>query len=140
MNTTEKYNALREFLLKENYEFPFNNYLASVKRKTGHLPHTYIFFWERFYDEPVDHNGQKINYQQFARIVKNSPHFNPNDEYFWYDGEQLYSSNDIYPTIANVDDVVKFIMENNDYLWMPEIEEIMTVIEYKDPYNNPNSF
>lgn len=110
-------NKIRKYLLGEgNYDFPFNKYLESVREKTGKEPHPWVIFKEYFFDEPTDAFGKKLTYEQFALLVKNSPNYNPEDPFFWYEDGKLHSAKNIYPDIYNVNTVVDWIVENFDDL------------------------
>lgn len=118
----KKEEAIKKILIKENYEFTFNNYLQSVYCKTGKLIHPYISHYERFYED-ID---CEYKIKDFAIMVQRSKDFNPNHEYIWVDeNNQLHSTNTIYPNIYDVDKVVEWIIENNDCLENDKIREIL---------------
>ena len=122
---TEKYNAIRNYLMNEgNYDFPFNCYLSALNAKTGNLVHPHVWYYDCFYNYP-EIGGRKITLQEFANLVKNSPKFNPNAKYIWFEGDCLYSADDIYPSIYDVDAVTKFVIESGYCLEDDTIREIL---------------
>ena len=108
---------IRDYLLTEgNYDFPFNKYLSAVKEKTGECPHPRIIYKEYFFDEPTNAFGEELTFEQFALLIKNSPDYNPEDPFFWYEDGKLHSAKRIFPNIYKVDKVVDWIVENFDDL------------------------
>ena len=117
-----KIQEIKNQLIKDNYEFTFNNYLRSVEIKTGSRPHPYVNFEEYFYDNlPKDSASMK----SFLAMVQRSKDFNPNDTYIWSDGTELHSTNTIYPTICDAETVAKWIVDNNDCLYDDDIRAIL---------------
>lgn len=124
------FDAIRTYLLGEgNYDFPFNKYLESVKQKTGKIPHPRIIYKEYFFDEPTDAYGETLTHEQFALLVKNSPDFNPEDPFFWYEDGKLHSAKHIYPDIYDEDTVAEWCVNNNDDL---DIDDTIHDILFKE--------
>ena len=128
-----KFEAIKAYLLGEgNYDFPFNKYVESVQLKTGEELHPFVWFAENFYDDPYIPElcdwGKKFPYDLFARLVKNSPTFNPDNPFVWYDSKdgQLHSAKTIFPDVYDVDKVAAWCVENNDDLdWDDDIHAIL---------------
>ena len=113
-----KFEAIKAYLLSEgNYDFPFNKYCESVKMATGKAPFHWVMFREYFFDDPIlQDETERLSYERFAKLIKSSPDFNPDDPFFWFADGQLHSAKHIYPDIYDVDKVAAWCVEHNDDL------------------------
>ena len=103
--------SIRDYLLGEgNHEFPFNKYIEDCKERCGYTPHPWIYTTDLDAGSPFcGKNGDEDEYSaiDFAKIAMRSPDFNPDEPYYWYDGEQLHSAKNIYPEISDVETIVQ---------------------------------
>lgn len=116
--------SAKAFLLGEgNYDYPFNKYIEDFKERNGYAPHPWIYPKEvPFCGKNCDEEEYTIH--QFAKLAMRSPDYDPDKEFYWYDGEQLHSVDRIYPDVIDVDVIVDYCIKNNtglDYA----IEELM---------------
>ena len=124
-----KHEAIKNYLMGQgNYDFPFDKYLDSVERATGNRLHPFVWYCEFFYDQPMFPGTlETMGYDAFAKLVKSSPEFNPDDHYIWFgDDGKLHSANHIYPDIYDAEKVATWCVEHNDDLdWDDDIHEIL---------------
>ena len=113
-----KFDAIKTYLLGEgNYDFPFNKYVESVQLKTGERLHPFVYYREFFLDDLTASDGMtRLTNAEFARLVKDSPDYNPDDPFVWYEDGKLHSSKTVFPDICDVDKVAAWCVENNDDL------------------------
>lgn len=116
-----KFDAIKAYLLGEgNYDFPFNKYVESVQLRTGERLHPFVCHREAFLDDPIlpeiGDGYTMLTYAEFARLVKDSPDYDPDDPFVWYEDGQLHSRKTVFPDIYDVDKVAAWCVENNDDL------------------------
>ena len=125
----DKFSRIKAYLLGDgNYDFPFDKYIESVRLATGETVHPFVWYSEYFYDDPTyPDSDEKITYENFAKLIKSSPDFNPNDKYIWFGADgKLHSTNCIFPDLYDVDKVAAWCVEHNDDLdWDDTIHEIL---------------
>lgn len=118
--------SARSFLLGEgNYDYPFNKYIEDFKERNGYPPHPWVYctgYDMEFYGKDCDEPAYPIH--EFARLAKRSPDYDPDKPFYWYDGDKLHSTDNIYPDICDVETIVNYCIDNQtglDYA----IEELM---------------
>lgn len=129
MNNKEKVKAISNYLMGAgNYDFPFNKYVESVEQATGKRVHPFVYFYEFFYDDPtLPGHSEKMSYEEFAKLIKGSPDFDPYAPFVWFGADdKLHSSYRIFPDIYSVSKVSEWCVEHNDDLgWDDTIHEIL---------------
>ena len=129
MDNKEKVKAISNYLMGEgNYDFPFNKYVESVRLATGENVHPFVWYSEFFYDDPTyPDSDEKITYENFAKLVKSSPDFDPYAPFVWFGADdKLHSSYRIFPDICSVLKVAEWCVEHNDDLDIDDtIHEIL---------------
>ena len=116
---------LREYLLGEgNYDYTFNKYLEACRLNLGSAPHPWVYCGEIAF-RGKDNDAPEYSAREFASIARRSPDFDPDKPFYWFDGNRLHSADNVFPQIANVDEVIDYIARYGDDLDVCEIADIL---------------